>query len=147
MKIAEGPRPWTIHAFAIGFVLLALIDLIIALSSIEEELAILQLDIPSIAWNTDLVIVYHSALFSIVLIPVAAIWVFASRIARSIVSVMSLLILIQLSAAIYLTTRDGWIGLYPLLGPSLVLSCVAILFLPTSNRWLRQEDVNPETFA
>ena len=147
MKFAEGPRPITIHGFALGFVFLGAFDLVTGLSSIEENLEVLRFDLPWVDWDRDRVIIFESALFSITLIPVVAIWCFASRIARGIVLVMGVFSLMSLIIAVLFVWRNGGDTWWAALAPLLVLSCVGLLFLPSSNWWLRKEELDLETFC
>lgn len=75
-------RPLTIHAFALIMLAIGLDGLIEGLGSIEDWVAQMTRDYPDFAWDEDAVIVLLSARFTIVCIPIAAIWVFANPFAR-----------------------------------------------------------------
>ncbi len=144
MRVAQGPRPWTIHAFAVLFTAHGLVALIRALGSLELSELTLQAQYPAIDWHRDWVIVWHSAWFSIVLIPVVAVWLFASRLARILVTLMALATLPALYRFSVLLAGDypapwqaqAWLGL---LQNAAAVMAVALLFLGASSRWLRQE--------
>ena len=106
MKLAKGPRPWAIHTFAIILVVLGIIGLGASFFEIEESLEVLQQDLPMIEWTRDYVIVSNFSLFTILLIPVIAVWCFASRIARLIVAVMCVLPILALGSALYFGLAD-----------------------------------------
>ena len=142
MRLAKGPRPWTIWAFAIGFIALGLIDYVTAIASLEEALETLRLSAAGIDWNQDLLIVWYSALLSIVLIPVIAIWLFASRTARWIVTAMSAISLLNVLLSIVFLLTSGRFEGWSFTMSFLSLLCVALLFAPASNRWLRKEEMS-----
>ena len=135
MRIAKGPRPWTIHLFAIGFAALGTVDLLSTLSNLEVTRENLQFDLPSIIWTQDMVIVLYSALFSIVLIPVAAVWLFASKIARILVTVMSVFPLLNVVAAVYILSRDGFLSAILVWDSIATLCLVALLYFRPSGEW------------
>ena len=149
MKLASGRRPWSIHAFAVLFTAQGLFALVRALSSLELSQLTLQAQYAAFDWNRDWVIVWHSAWFSIVLIPVVAIWLFASRLARLLVTVMALTTLPAIFRFSALLAGDyppiwqaqAWIGLTQ---NAAAVTAVALLYLGPSSQWFRQERANYE---
>ncbi len=138
MKLVRGPRPWSIHAFA-------LLSLAIGIAELVEGLVVLdvshfQSSFPTIPWNRDWVIVYYSAMFSIVLIPLVAIWAFASRIARIIVTVFfavalpwDLVVLRSAAMGALLNPLDLTIAIVR-------TGAIVLLYLPASSRWLATDE-------
>lgn len=142
MKVARGPRPWSIWSFAVILTLYGLFNLVSGLTYLSEQEQLLRNQFPRIGWNADWVIVWVSAQFTIVLIPIIAIWVFASRFARIIVTVMALVSLPWLASYARTYSLYGvvdWIGL---MQASLVVMPAGLLFLPSASKWLRQEAVD-----
>lgn len=139
MKIARGPRPWSIWAFGIILVLYGLFNLVSGLVELEAQQRLLNQQFPQFAWNTDWTIVWVSAQFTIVLIPVAAVCVFASPVARWLVTAMALVSLPWIASYIrtgFLYGVVDWVGLVQ---ASVVVVAAGLLFLPASSRYLRQE--------
>lgn len=147
MKIRKGPRPLTIHLFAAAFLASAVIAYLGGLWGIEKQMALFEANVPELDWSEDAVIVILSARLSIAFIPVALVWLFASRVARWLVTVLGLGKLINVPQAVELVA-DGE-ALDPTWTASLVLAllAVAMLFLPASNRWFALgEEIDPATF-
>lgn len=134
MKRANGPRPWSIHAFALLTLSIGVVELVEGL--VVLDVSHFQSSFPAFAWNQDWVIVYYSAMFSIVLIPLVAIWLFASRVARVIVTVFFAIAL----PWDLMVLKSAAIG--TLLNPLDLLTAIAravaivLLYLPASSRWL-----------
>jgi hypothetical protein len=136
-------RPWSVHVFAALFASLGVWNLIEGL--LDLDLWVRRLG--QLGWfgeaNKDLAIVWLSARFTIVGIPVVAIWVFASRVAR---------LFIGLTIA-YLFLNFVWNGLDVLrigafygwlrynfdahLATILQTIAVVLLFTTESNAWFR----------
>jgi len=89
MTLANGPRPREVHIFALIFIAVGLWNLLQALTDIDSARAMLSSFLDREV-SRDEAIILVSARFTIVLIPVAAIWLFASRIARIVVTVMAI---------------------------------------------------------
>lgn len=140
MKLAKGPRPWPVWAYAVSAAVFAIYNLIYSLTSLETSQLIWESFLPEIEWNRDLVIVAVSARFTIVMIPVIVIWSFASRIAR----ILAVLMWLQsVPGGIYLSISHiesaSPIWTWPiwwLVGFGVL---VLILFLPRSNRWFKNK--------
>ncbi|WP_161782146.1 hypothetical protein [Erythrobacter longus] len=114
---------------------------------IEESLVVLQQDLPMIEWTRDYVIVANFSLFTIVLIPVMAVWCFASRIARLIMAVMCVLPILALGSALFIGLRDDDLLFGLVVDPALTIFATVILYLPSSSRWLSQErSLDPTVF-
>lgn len=142
MKRRKGPRPWPIWTFAIILVLYGIFNLISGLTFLPNQELVLRRQFPSIDWNEDLVIVWVSAQFTIVLIPIIAVWVFASRFAQFMVTIMALVSLPWIGSYLrtaYLYGVTDWVGLTQ---AAVVVFAAGLLFLPSSRKWLRQEAAN-----
>ena len=142
-------RPWPIHAFAIGFGGFAIYNLVYGLYSIELWIADLSQTYPEVDWDRDSVIVALSARFTIVMIPVVAIWGFGSRIARILVAAMAVLSLPGAAFQVYDRLDMGIL----IWGRTVVFTLIvvvltALLFTPPARRWFAKEpDIDPATFA
>lgn len=122
-------------ALAAGNLTTALFDL----PAQEEFLRSLGLGLD---WNRDWTIVTSSAWFTIELIPIALVWLAASRFARGFIACMAGLKAVLM--AINLTM------LYALpavaIGQLVALSAVVLLFTPGANEWFAKREVDPEIF-
>ena len=149
MKWRSGPRPWSIHAFALLVIIAGLYGLHRDIGAAETTASHMMTFAPWIEWNRDWAIVLASALFTIVLIPVAAIWAFASRIARNLVVLMALPVVLHLYQLIETALWSEQVfNPLPMAFAALRLSAVVLLFTPSSLRWLSPvQEVGPETFA
>lgn len=140
-------RPASINIFAAAFLASAAIAFADGLTNIAAHQAMMQTNVPDMAWSHDAVIVLLSARLSIALIPVAMVWLGAVRFARWMVTMLALGKLINVPEAIRLMAAGGEID--PAWLTSLVfgLLAVAMLFTPASNRWFaRQDTPSPEIF-
>jgi len=133
MTLAKGPRPWSVRLFALLFMAAATLGLIDHLGHLHELAATLGDYAPDMA-NRDEAIVAASARFTIALIPVALIWLLASRVARWLVSGMALLKL----AGFVTTYADGLRSL-ALASMIASLAGAALLFTPSASGWLRRK--------
>lgn len=133
MISAIGKRPWSIHGFAILFLGVGLWALIGGLGNIDGWLDQYREIAPQLPWDREWVIVALSARFSIVCIPVIAIWIYKGVVARVLVSVFTL---IPLMGIIRLLGEGldalGWEGAIG--GALLVLGC-ALLYTPSARMW------------
>jgi len=137
MKPLEGPRPWSVNLFAIAFVGLGLMALIQGLSDIEAQAIEYAGMLPRLAWDRDMTIVALSARFTIVLIPVLAVWAFANTFARLLVSLVALLGLPGLVLQIHRMVTHG-IAASDGLTPTIVMyGAIALLFTPSAAGWFR----------
>jgi hypothetical protein len=147
VKIAKGPRPWTIHAFAAIVIAIGLWNLIEVLLEPDFHTHAMQRRLPQIAWIEDFTIVFASARFTIVCIPVLAIWMFASRIARWLVTIMiGYRFLMELRSFFDILPSgglDGWLYYnWPSPLSTILLTVGAsLLFIPQSNLWFRSKRV------
>ena len=140
MRIAKGPRPWSIRLFALAFLLVAFLGLANGLIDWSFELPRWQSRIGWIEWTYESVVVAEFTEFTIALIPIVWIYVFAAARARWIVLVFSLLKLSMLWWAI--SNAFGGAGLpapAAVLEAILIVAALVLLFLPVSVRWLNGE--------
>ncbi|TAD82173.1 MAG: hypothetical protein EAY70_03915 [Sphingomonadales bacterium] len=126
MKIIRGPRPLAIRIFAAAFLAAALLRLVRGLSNLPLAETVLAVHIPWFAWNRDWTIVALSAEFTIALIPLAWIYLFAAPFARWLVLGFGVLRLAMLDPA-------------ALTGPVLVALAMASLLTAQANRWFARE--------
>ncbi len=149
MTPVKGRRPRSIQLFAISFLGAATCAFFVGLGNLELKQAAFAATFAWDGWNRDWTIVTLSAVLSIALIPVALIYVFASRIARWLVAIFTLIELARL---------PGMIGAFQAIGgatkwsyfaqPVLLTVALVFLFLPTSNRWFYQgKDATAETLT
>lgn len=148
MKWREGPRPWTIHLFAILMLGSSLFELITGLQGLEELVALLNADIPLIAWDRDSAIVFQSAVFSIVLFPLVWIWGLGSRIARLVIAVLTFPTWVVLFANAWLFVSQGEFEIAGLVNALIIAFAIVLLFLPQSSHWFSPSpEDESETFA
>lgn len=138
-------RPGSITAFAILFVVAAVLSLIDGLVRLSEILAAARTLYP---WVTrDMMIVWHSAWLTIALIPAAMVWLSAIRFARWLVSIAALIKLMLLLVGWQALPRVAMDQPIWLAASGLGLIAVAMLFTPASNRWFAQKGgVDPAVF-
>ena len=138
MSEAERPRsrPWAINLFAAILLTFAMLNLATALFDLpaqEEALRSLGL---GLEWNRDWTIVASSAWFTIELIPIALVWLFASRFAR-----LFLLAMAALKAVLMLSNLPMLYALPGLLaGHVIAIGAIALLFTRSANRWFNPPD-------
>ncbi len=143
MRIAQGPRPISINLFAAILLTIAVWNLATALFDLPAQEEFLRSLGLGLDWNRDWTIITSCAWFTIELIPIALVWLSASRFARGFIVVMAgvkvLLIFINLTM------------LYALpgiaMGQLIALSAVALLFTRGANEWFGKREVDLETFA
>jgi len=134
MKIAKGPRPWSIHLFAITLISTATYKLVSGLLSVEQFRQNNQGLYPYLELDSDLSIILMCAITTIVLIPVVAIWVFGSSIARILVVLMAYP---EVNALFRVWVLDLNMDTLSRAEAAIRLTAIALLFVPASSRWLR----------
>lgn len=127
-------RPWSIHAFAILLLTVGLHALIGGLTNLDEWLLVFEGMAPEFPWSRDWTIVAHCARFSIVCIPVAVVWIWGRRFARTLVTFFTVLTLIALIWAL----ADGTapIDADGIVKTALIALACALLFTPSASCWL-----------
>ena len=139
MRRASSPRPWTIRTFAVLLVSAALWNFVPQLLAALDE--------PDQYYRIALVSTLSAQLL-IVAIPVAAIWFFASNIARWLFTALSIWSAARLIAHTadmnVVTLSDGW-----WLAAGLATHCAfLLLFAPSARAWFaRTKTGNAEAFA
>ena len=136
MKLIRGPRPLAIRVFAAAFLAAAVLRLVRGLSDLALSETILAVNVPWFAWDRDWTIVTLSAEFTIALIPLAWIYLFAAPFARWLVLGFGVLRLAMLDPA-------------ALVGPLLVAIAMASLLTPQAARWFAhqpEEEDGPAVF-
>lgn len=147
MKLRRGPRPWPVVVFCLATLTSGTFDFVLMLSERPIWRADLEISLPMVEWNDDLVIVMASAIFSIVIIPLVAIWFFASRIARIFVTVMALLFTLPLVVLAVLLGFESRADLVSFALGALSSGSAALLWLPQAESWFRKEEsVEPAVF-
>lgn len=137
MRIAKGPRPWSIRIFGLALLTAALASL---LESLATHPALLMARwfarAPFIAWSPDLAIIASFTTFTIALIPLVWIYFFASNRARWVVLAFGL---IKLGSALHSMSSTVRMKAPELVMFEAVLVAVALamLFMPATAHWLR----------
>ncbi len=126
MKLVRGPRPLAIRVFAAAFLAAAVLRLVRGLSDLALSETVLAVNVPWFAWDRDWTIIALSAEFSIALIPLAWIYLFAAPFARWLVLGFGALRLAMLDPA-------------ALVGPLLIAVAMASLLTPQAARWFARE--------
>ena len=136
MKLVRGPRPLAIRVFAAAFLAAAVLRLVRGLDDLALSETILAVNVPWFAWDRDWTIVALSAEFTIALIPLAWIYLFAAPFARWLVLGFGALRLALLDPA-------------ALVGPLLIAIAMASLLTPQASRWFArqpEEEDSPAVF-
>ncbi|MBV7258644.1 hypothetical protein [Erythrobacter crassostreae] len=142
MRIAKGPRPWSINLFAGVLLILACWNLSVALFDLPAQEELLRSLGLGLDWNRDWTIVTSSAWFTIELIPIALVWIAASPFARIFIGCMAgLKALLVLANLPVLYALPGMLA-----GQSIALAAVALLFTRGANNWFAKKEMNPATF-
>jgi hypothetical protein len=126
MKLVRGPRPLAIRVFAAAFLAAAVLRLVRGLSDLALSETIFAVNVPWFAWDRDWTIVALSAEFTIALIPLVWIYLFAAPFARWLVLGFGALRLAMLDPA-------------ALVGPLLIAIAMASLLTPQAARWFARE--------
>ena len=142
MKLAKGPRPWSIRLFGVLLIIYAHFGLIAGLSFLDLQQRHLELQFPQFEWNRDWAIVWVSAQFTIALIPLIAVCLFASKVARWLVSAMALVSLPWIASYVQTFVLHGVMDWQSLVQALVPVICAGLLFMPSAAQWLRQEEVN-----
>ncbi len=137
MKWRKGTRPWTISLFAIAFLTAALVNLIGGLSNWQLSMLRYAQWMPWIEWDADRAMIGVFSEFTIALIPVAWIFGFASRIALGLLTVFTLVKLLNLPNMITVFQSVGGAGSWTyFMDPALLAIAMICLYLPPSRHWL-----------
>ena len=126
MKLIRGPRPLAIRVFAAAFFAAALLRLVRGLAFPAQTQLIFALHAPWFAWDRDWTIVALSAEFTIALIPLMWIYLFAAPFARWLVLGFGAL-------------RLAFLDPMALAGPVLIAIAMASLLTPQAARWFSRE--------
>lgn len=135
MNLATGPRPWTVWVFCLVSSAGAIYRSVLFFSNIGGVQPMFETLAPWLEWNRDWVIIVTSAWLTIDLIPVTAVWFFASRFARWFVLCMAIL---HFGLAIYdgpLQSADEISLIIMMIGLSVPIVLATLLFLPQSQGW------------
>jgi hypothetical protein len=122
MKIIRGPRPLAIRVFAAAFLAAAALRVARGLADLPLAETILAVHVPWLAWDRNGTIVALSAEFTIALIPLVWIYLFAAPFARWLVLGFGALRLAFLDPA-------------ALAGTLLIAAAMASLLTAQANRW------------
>lgn len=142
MRRAPSPRPLAVNAFAAILLALAAWNLAAALWDLPAQEEILRSLGLGFEWNRDWTIVASSAWFTVELVPITAVWLFASRFARGFITAMAAIkVVLILSNLPMLYALPGI-----LLGQSLSLLAVALLYTPAANAWFERREQDPAVF-
>ena len=158
MRLAQGPRPWTIWLFALVSTAFAINGLWQDLSEFGTATRHLWWA-PSSRWSEEELIVVACTAFTIKLIPILLVWVFASSFARWFILAMTILpipfALLQLPIQLAWMRENGFSGeqarvmlMWSGMWIAITFLLVALLFLPASNRWFaRPKDEGADASA
>ncbi len=143
MKLVKGPRPAGINAFAAILLALAAWNLITALFDLPAQQETLESLGLGLEWNRDWTIITSSAWFTIELIPIALVWLYAVPFARwFIVTMVAIKIVLVLANLQMIYAFPGI-----LVGLSISLCAVALLFTRGANEWFKpREEVDAHEF-
>ena len=137
MTPCKGPRPWSIHLFAAIFTGLGLFELTRGLTNLDTQMTQFSMMIPWLDWDKDWTIVALSARFTIVLIPVVAVWGYANPLARLLVTLVAILGVPGLLLQVHALSTDGSTAVAPLVTTAIMYAAIATLFMPSAGRWFR----------
>ncbi|MFM7404528.1 MAG: hypothetical protein ACKO1N_10705 [Erythrobacter sp.] len=137
MRLVKGPRPLAIRVFAAAFLAAAALRIVYWLSDLPLAETVYAVNLPWFAWDRDWTIVALSAEFTIALIPLAWIYLFAAPFARVLVLSFGALRLALLDPA-------------SLTGPVLIAIAMASLLTAQAGRWFarlpQDEEDGPAVF-
>lgn len=134
MKLIRGPRPLAIRVFAAAFLAAALLRLLSGLADIESAAVSFALKAPWFAWDRDWTIIALSAEFTIALIPITWIYLFAAPFARWLVLGFGML-------------RLWYVDPAALAGPVLVAIAIGSLLTPAAAHWFaRKGEIDTAVF-
>jgi hypothetical protein len=143
MKWRKGARPWPVNAFAAIFVFWGLWELLSGLFDLPSVKLPMQFGEPGSKAESDARIIFLSADFTIVLIPVVVVWGMGSRVARTVVTCLTLVswgaVFVQLWA---LLSPDPFEAMLFAKHASIVLA-VLLLFRPSADEWMKKKTVLP----
>jgi len=144
MKRRLGRRPWSITLFALLFLAAALHSYVTGLFNLELKQIAFAAMVPWDGWNQDWTIVTLSAVLSIAFIPVVWIGLFASRVAFWLVTVFTILKLLDLPAMMEAAVAvGGAVSMRYFLEPALLAGALVCLWLPASRTWLKPKTQAP----
>ncbi|MEO1647234.1 MAG: hypothetical protein AAFR32_00270 [Pseudomonadota bacterium] len=134
MIAALQQRPWPIHAYAVIALAVGLEGYIGALFDLSSWELVFEDTLPHFAWNRDWTIVTLSARFTVVCIPVAAIWIWGARFARTLFTLFTFI----LGAGLIRTLAEGTaeVAAWDMAKIAALIFACALLFTPSANRWL-----------
>ncbi|MEE4337603.1 hypothetical protein [Erythrobacter sp.] len=142
MRTVRGPRPLAVHAFAAVLLGLAAWNLAAALWDLPAQEEILRSLGLGFEWNRDWTIVASSAWFTVELIPILAVWLWASRFARGFITAMAgVKVVLILSNLPMLYALPGVLA-----GQSISLVAVALLYTRAANDWFARKSDDPAVF-
>ena len=142
MRIAQGPRPWTIWAFGACLLILALYNLFIGLDDWHAVARALSSIAPWFDWSREWAIVAVFSEFTIALIPLVWIVVFAASFARWFILFFGLIKLGWGGLALAIAWFFGDVEFSDVIQPALVATILILLWMPTSVNWLNKSNSN-----
>lgn len=148
MRIARGPRPWTIWAFTVSILVLAAFKLGFSLADLPLIQIKYELQFPWIEWDRNLSIVASFTELTIALIPLVWITLFAARFARWFILCFGIWTMLSALASLWGGLFFGDRVLLRAVEPALIATTLCFLFLPATSRWLAgMKYGDDETFA
>lgn len=151
MKPASGPRPWSIRIACLLLLVIGSWTLWIGLRDLFTAQGVFMERFPWWSWNRDWTIVALSAEFTIALIPVALIYVYARNVARWLVTVFGSIKMYVLLASVVHYWERFEVLLTPLLVEAgIYLLVIGLVFTPGAYRWFakgsHEENVDVAVF-
>lgn len=147
MKLAKGPRPRTIRAFAILGLIAALVGFYESLNDFGFLLGDGSWHVPTDEGERVRAVSLTSARLCIALIPLGLVWFFASNVARWLILVFG-----ALKVWGVLSNANGsfqspaiWLDPTGVVVAGIGVFAAALLFSPTANRWFEPGKQRVET--
>ena len=138
-------RPWSIRIACALFLLLASWTLWIQLRDTRTLQGMRIEQFPQVPWSEDLAIVSAFTEFTIALIPIVLIAIFAKRFARVLVTVFAALKIALIGTTLWSNYEQIGRFLAELMWePALLLLAVGLLYLPSASRWFKGQDASDE---
>lgn len=137
MKRIRGPRPVSIRIFAALFLFIGLSGLLDGLTGLPAAQKMLGERFGWISWDREWTIIALSAQFTISLIPVTLIYLFASRFARWLMVIFGMLKLGLLVLHPELAAAELSLRPMSIIPPVILVIAIGMLFTAGPNAWFR----------
>ncbi|MEP2735334.1 MAG: hypothetical protein ABJP34_03465 [Erythrobacter sp.] len=145
MKLAKGPRPLSIWAYAALSLLMAAWWLVFALIDPSPDSGLIGLATGDVLPSRDSAIIGAAARFTIMLLPVALIWFYALNFARFMTIVVTVIWAVGSTSMLADVLSISALAVYVIISVSPRMLIAGLLVTPNANRWFRQEEADVET--